>query len=193
MPVVLGSELLRKTPTIRADKYAIGNYVSIGASDVDHIYAVSLKPEGVIYPDVEDQSQGHHRRAFENHVHRRKPRGKDAGLDRRPNGAPTPRCRMTRQWLCPSVAIVAELHAVLRRWRRRVPLRSVEHAPGRRYHLFGDGSVHFLLDTISEATYWACARGRRRNHRQCRLVRLLGGLVAVVCCVLLARFVHATR
>jgi len=26
--------------------YAIGNYVSIGASDVDHIYAVSLKPEG---------------------------------------------------------------------------------------------------------------------------------------------------
>src|SRR5438128_474927 len=28
-------------------KYAIGNYLSIGASDVDHIYAVSLKPEGV--------------------------------------------------------------------------------------------------------------------------------------------------
>lgn len=31
-------------------KYAIGNYVSIGATDVDHLYAVGLKPEGVIYP-----------------------------------------------------------------------------------------------------------------------------------------------
>src|SRR5215210_3090349 len=33
-----------------AGKYAIGNYVSMGASDVDHVYAVSLKPEGVIFP-----------------------------------------------------------------------------------------------------------------------------------------------
>jgi hypothetical protein len=30
--------------------YAIGNYVAMGASDVDHIWGVDLKPEGVIFP-----------------------------------------------------------------------------------------------------------------------------------------------
>jgi prepilin-type N-terminal cleavage/methylation domain-containing protein len=31
-------------------KYAIGNYVAIGASDVDHLWGVSTRAEGVIYP-----------------------------------------------------------------------------------------------------------------------------------------------
>ena len=33
-----------------AGKYAIGNYVSLAASDVDHLWGVSRKPEGVIFP-----------------------------------------------------------------------------------------------------------------------------------------------
>jgi prepilin-type N-terminal cleavage/methylation domain-containing protein len=33
-----------------AGKCAIGNYVALAASDVDHLYAVEKKPEGVIFP-----------------------------------------------------------------------------------------------------------------------------------------------
>ncbi len=32
------------------EQYAIGNYVSIGASDVDHLWGADQKPEGVIFP-----------------------------------------------------------------------------------------------------------------------------------------------
>ncbi len=31
-------------------KYAIGNYVSLGATDVDHIWGTGVEPEGVIFP-----------------------------------------------------------------------------------------------------------------------------------------------
>jgi len=36
---------------------------------------------------------------------------------------------------------------------------------GGAYHLFGDGSVHFLLDSISAATYVGlCTRAGRRSY-----------------------------
>ena len=35
---------------------------------------------------------------------------------------------------------------------------------GGAYHLFGDGSVHFLLDGISAAAYVGLCTRRRRSH-----------------------------
>jgi prepilin-type N-terminal cleavage/methylation domain-containing protein len=132
--------------------YAIGNYVSIGASDVDHIYAVSLKPEGVIYP--------------KSHT---KPKDISDGLSKTLFIAESREERM-RVWIdgrtAANTALAYDANS-------GVPgsVISLNYTPyyddgdvvclygpssmhvGGAYHLFGDGSVHFLLDGISAATY----------------------------------------
>jgi prepilin-type N-terminal cleavage/methylation domain-containing protein len=113
-------------------KYAIGNYVSIGASDVDHVYAVSLKPEGVIFP-----------------VSKIKPKEVTDGLSKTMFIAES-REEKLRVWIDGRTGAFTALSynpAV------RCAYGPSSMHPGGAHHLFGDGSVHFLVDTISKATY----------------------------------------
>jgi prepilin-type N-terminal cleavage/methylation domain-containing protein len=129
--------------------YAIGNYASLPASDVDHIYAIELKPEGVIYP-----------------VSRIKPRDVTDGLSKTILITESREEKM-RVWIDGRTAALTAL---------AYPAGDVislncapyyddgdihsEYGPssmhlGGAHHLFGDGSVHFINDQIALATYVA--------------------------------------
>jgi hypothetical protein len=130
--------------------YAIGNYVSVGATDVDHIYAVSVKPEGVIYP-----------------VSKIKPKDVTDGLTKTMFIAESREEKM-RVWIDGRTAAVTALPYDQD---SNVTVVSLNYTPyyndgdiqsdwgpssmhpGGAYHLFGDGSVHFLTNTISVSTY----------------------------------------
>jgi prepilin-type N-terminal cleavage/methylation domain-containing protein len=130
--------------------YAIGNYVSIGATDVDHIYAISVKPEGVIYP-----------------VSKIKPKEVTDGLSKTMFIGESREEKM-RVWIDGRTACVSALPYDMD---SNVPLVSLNYTPyyndgdiesdwgpssmhpGGAYHLFGDGSVHFLTNTISVPVY----------------------------------------
>jgi prepilin-type N-terminal cleavage/methylation domain-containing protein len=137
-------------------QYAIGNYVSIGATDVDHLWDVNFKAEGVIFP-----------------LARVKPKDVTDGLSKTLLIAES-REESLRVWIDGRTAA----HTVLRYdpssgnsgiSLNRTPYYddgsivslfgpSSMHSGGA-HHLYGDGSVHFLLDTISEANYLAlCTR-----------------------------------
>jgi prepilin-type N-terminal cleavage/methylation domain-containing protein len=133
-----------------AGKYAIGNYVSIGASDVDHVYAVSLKPEGVIFP-----------------VSKIKPKHVTDGLSKTMFIAES-REQKIRVWIDgrsgaytaladapvgPTMAPIALNYTPYFSGDPKCLYGPSSMHPGGAHHLFGDGSVHFLLDTISKATY----------------------------------------
>jgi hypothetical protein len=136
-----------------SNKYAIGNYVSIGATDVDHLYAVSLKPEGVIYPTsktrVKDVKDGLTKTLFIVESREEKMRvwidgrtGAFTALAYAPGNPmmfdPPVALNFTPYYDDPNVECTygpSSMHA------------------GGAYHLFGDGSVHFLLDTIAKPTY----------------------------------------
>jgi prepilin-type N-terminal cleavage/methylation domain-containing protein len=136
-----------------ARKYAIGNYVSIGASDVDHVYAVSQKPEGVIFP-----------------VSKIKPREVTDGLSKTMIIAESREERM-RVWIdgrtgaytalpetnggpfLPTTPIALNYTPYYNDGLVKCLYGPSSMHPGGAYHLFGDGSVHFLLNTISKATY----------------------------------------
>jgi len=142
-------------------RYAIGNYVAMGASDVGHIYGQNtglLDPDGSIYPlshttfaDILD------------------------GLSHTVVVVETRESQMAVWMDGGTAAIVA---------RRFDPFNSptyagIEHAlnytpyfaysdprsdygpsshhPGGGFHLFGDSSVHFLSDSIAATTYSALA------------------------------------
>ena len=160
---------LTTDPHYPRDKYAIGNYVSIGASDIDHFWGVSLKPEGVIFP-----------------LSQIKPAEITDGLSKTMFIAESREERM-RVWIDGRTAA----NTALRYDTGGVPANAVGISlnytpyyadgdiecdygpssmhPGGALHLFGDGSVHFLLDTITAANYVAlCTRGWR-SRRPCRL------------------------
>jgi prepilin-type N-terminal cleavage/methylation domain-containing protein len=133
--------------------YAIGNYVSIGASDVDHVYAVSLKPEGVIFP-----------------VSKIKPKDVTDGLSKTMFIAESREERM-RVWIDGRTGAYTALAygpGTINPFSAPVSLNYTPYYndgdvkclygpssmhPGGAHHLFGDGSVHYLLDSISKATY----------------------------------------
>lgn len=130
--------------------YAIGNYVSIPASDVDHIYAVSVKPEGVIYP-----------------VSHIKPKDVTDGLSKTMFIAESREEKM-RVWIDGRTAAISTLPYDGGSFSSVVSLNYTPYYndgdiqsdwgpssmhPGGAYHLFGDGSVHFLSDNINVATY----------------------------------------
>jgi prepilin-type N-terminal cleavage/methylation domain-containing protein len=142
---------LTEDPHYPAGSYAIGNYVSIGASDVDHVYAVSLKPEGVIFPESKI-----------------KPKEVSDGLSKTMFIAESREERL-RVWIDGRIGAYTALAFGngLPSFSQPVALNytpyyiadlkclygpSSMHAGGAQ-HLFGDGSVHFLLDSISKATY----------------------------------------
>jgi type II secretory pathway pseudopilin PulG len=133
-------------------KYAIGNYVSIGATDADHMYGVNLKPEGVIYPrsktKAKDVKDGLSKTMFIAESREEKLR---VWIDGR-TGA------FTALPYVPGNPIMANPPIALNftpYFTDGVDCKygpSSTH-PGGAYHLFGDGSVRFLLDTINKATY----------------------------------------
>jgi prepilin-type N-terminal cleavage/methylation domain-containing protein len=142
-----------------ADEYAIGNYVSIGASDVDHIWGSSLKPEGVIFPLSEVR-----------------PGDITDGLSKTIFIAESREEEM-RVWIDGRTAantalpydVDGEASADGGSALNYTPYYDdgdiqCEYGPssmhpGGAHHLLGDGSVHFLRDTITGADYVAlCTR-----------------------------------
>jgi prepilin-type N-terminal cleavage/methylation domain-containing protein len=142
-----------------AETYAIGNYVSLGASDVDHIWGASLKPEGVIFPLSEvqpaDITDGLSKTIFIAESREEKMR---VWIDGRTAANTALSYDSTAETL-------AEAQVAL----NYIPYYDdgdiqCEYGPssmhpGGAHHLLGDGSVQFLLDSISAAAYVAlCTR-----------------------------------
>ena len=143
-----------------AGKYAIGNYVSIGATDVDHIWGTGVEPEGVIFP-----------------LSAVKPAEVTDGLSNTMFIAESREERM-RVWIDGRTAAITALRydaagdGVERASLNYTPYYddgdivcdygpSSMH-PGGAFHLFGDGSVHFYRDEIEPDVYVAlctCAGG----------------------------------
>ena len=118
--------------------------------------ASSMKPEGVIFPLARDQAQGSHRRAVENDVHRREPRGTDACLDRRPDRRiHGPALRHQRHESDNHNVISLNVTPYYDDGDIECDYGPSSMHPGGALHLFGDGSVHFLLNTITAANYVA--------------------------------------
>jgi prepilin-type N-terminal cleavage/methylation domain-containing protein len=143
-------------------KYSIGNYVSIGASDVDHLYAVSLKPEGVIYPQAKtrakDVKDGLSKTIFIAESREEKMR---VWIDGRTGAYTALAFGNGFSPLSQPVALNYTPYYVADVECRYGP--SSMHSGGA-HHLFGDGSAHFLLDTINKATYLGlCTRAGGEN------------------------------
>jgi type II secretory pathway pseudopilin PulG len=132
-------------------RYAIGNYVAIGATDVDRIYAVSLKPDGVIYPTAKtkakDVKDGLSKTMFIAESREEKMR---VWIDGRTgaytalaygNGLPAFSRPIALNYTPYYVADVDCKYGP-----------SSMHSGGAN-HLFGDGSVHFVLNTIDKSAY----------------------------------------
>ncbi len=129
-------------------QYAIGNYLSIGATDVDHIWGPRSRPEGVIFP----------RSAI-------KPAEITDGLTNTMFIAESREERM-RVWIDGRTAANTALRygaGVARTSLNATPYYddgdivcaygpSSMH-PGGAYHLLGDGSVQFYRDEIAPAVY----------------------------------------
>jgi prepilin-type N-terminal cleavage/methylation domain-containing protein len=136
-------------------KYAIGNYVSIGASDVDHIWGVNFKPEGVIFPlsDI-------------------RPKEVTDGLSKTMFIAESREERM-RVWIDGRIgaftALIYDTGGMAPN-ANSISLNVTPYYddgdihceygpssmhPGGALHLYGDGSVHFLVNTIVPASYVA--------------------------------------
>jgi prepilin-type N-terminal cleavage/methylation domain-containing protein len=135
------------------DKYAIGNYVAIGASDVDHIWGIQMKPEGVIFPLAQI-----------------KPKEVSDGLSKTMFIAESREERM-RVWidgrigaftaLCYDTSGGSDNHGLLALNATpyyddgdiRCDYGASSMHPGGALHLFGDGSVHFFTEKITAAHY----------------------------------------
>lgn len=135
-----------------AGKYAIGNYVSLAASDVDHLWGVSLAPEGVIFPKSKIR-----------------PADVTDGLSHTIFIAESREEKM-RVWIDGRTAANTAL-----RYEPSTPPGSLGVSlnfspyyddgdivslygpssmhPGGAMHLFGDGSVHFVTDNVAPAVY----------------------------------------
>jgi prepilin-type N-terminal cleavage/methylation domain-containing protein len=140
------------------NRFAIGNYVSFAASDVDHLFGVA-KPEGVIFP-----------------LSAIRPRDVTDGLSKTILIAES-REEKLRVWIDgiiaantalrfssngdPDVASQISLNAnPYYDYEGIVSLYGPSSMhPGGALHLAGDGSVHFVRDTVSAAIYVAlCTR-----------------------------------
>ena len=138
-------------------EFAIGNYVALGATDVGHIWGSRLEPDGVIFPKSEIR-----------------PAEITDGLSHTVFIAES-REEKNRVWMDGLTASITAL-----RYDSGNPptyagpeisLNYSPYYPGRNdygpssmhprgaFHLFGDGSVHFIVDGISVANYLAlCTR-----------------------------------
>jgi Tfp pilus assembly protein PilE len=141
------------------NKFAIGNYVAMGASDVDHLWGVQGKPEGVIFP-----------------LSRIKPRDVTDGLSNTMFIAESREERL-RVWIDGRTAAntaLCDVYSGDPAVNSRISLSATpyfrdgdvvcQYGPssmhqGGALHLFGDGSVHFIRDSTSAKIYLAlCTR-----------------------------------
>jgi prepilin-type N-terminal cleavage/methylation domain-containing protein len=137
-------------------RYAIGNYVAMAATDVDHIWLVDLEPEGVIYPAA-----------------KLGPKRIPDGLSKTMFIAESREEKM-RVWIDGRVAANTALAAT---YTPEDPVVALNYTPyyddsdivsiygpssmhsGGAFHLYGDGSVHFLRDGVGPEVYMAlCTR-----------------------------------
>ncbi|MEX2310286.1 MAG: DUF1559 domain-containing protein [Pirellulales bacterium] len=139
-----------------AGQYAMGNYVSLGASDVEHIWGASLKPEGVIFP-----------------LSAVRPADVTDGLSKTVFIAESREEKM-RVWIDGRTAANTALAYMESSSDQPVALNYTPYYddgditcaygpssmhPGGAHHLYGDGSLQFLWDTVSAANYVAlCTR-----------------------------------
>lgn len=138
-------------------KYAIGNYVALSASDVDHMWGSVQKPEGVIYP-----------------VSKIKPVDVTDGLSKTILIAESREEKM-RVWIDGRIAANTALpyemdgsvpNCISLNYTPYYDDGDIQSTwgpsslhPGGAYHLYGDGSVHFLMDKIALRIYVAlCTR-----------------------------------
>jgi hypothetical protein len=137
-------------------QYAIGNYVAIGATSVDYLWQTDLEPEGVIYPAARIGT-----------------RKITDGLSKTMFIAES-REEAMRVWIDGRTAANTALAATTPSSDPRAALNFTPYYddgdivstygpssahPGGAHHLYGDGSVHFLFDTINAAHYAAlCTR-----------------------------------
>lgn len=133
-------------------KYAIGNYVAVGASDVDHVYAVSLKPEGVIFPqsDIKPKeiTDGLSKTMFIAETREEK---LHVWIDGRTGSYTALAFGQGFSHLAQPVALNYTPYYDDKQVRCAYGPSSM-HLGGA-HHLFGDGSVHFLRTEISKTTY----------------------------------------
>jgi prepilin-type N-terminal cleavage/methylation domain-containing protein len=151
-------------------KYAIGNYVSLAASDIDHLWGVQLQPEGVIFPASKvrpaDVTDGLSKTVFIAESREEKMRvwidGRTAANTALPYDSTiaipptTPSISLNYTPYYNDGDIVSQYGP------------SSMH-PGGAMHLYGDGSVHFLLDKLSADIYVAlCTRagGEVTDHAE---------------------------
>ncbi len=141
-------------PHYPAGKYAIGNFVALAASDVDHLWGVEKRPEGVIFP-----------------LSKIKPAEVTDGLSKTVFIAESREEKM-RVWIDGRTAANTALRYGFNEGDIAAsPGVSLNYSPyfddgdivcnygpssmhrGGAFHLFGDGSVHFLVDQITPAIY----------------------------------------
>ncbi len=153
---------LTDDPHYPTGKYAIGNYVSIGATDVDHIYAISLKPDGVIYPlskvKPKEVTDGLSKTMFIAESREERMR---VWIDGR-TGAYTALPGTPADFYLPSTPIALNYTPYYDDGDVVCQYGPSSMHAGGALHLFGDGSVHFLLNTISKPMYLGlctCAGG----------------------------------
>jgi prepilin-type N-terminal cleavage/methylation domain-containing protein len=157
-PSYLGPSLTEDSH-YQPNKYAIGNYVAIGASDIDHVWDVNYKAEGVIYP-----------------ISRVREKEITDGLSKTMFIAESREERM-RVWIDGRTAANTALPYDFTLASINSALPALNYTPyyfdgdiesyygpssthpGGGLHLFGDGSVHFLRNDITAIDYVAlCTR-----------------------------------
>lgn len=141
-------------------KYAIGNYVALSASDIDHLWGSQVQPEGVIYPTSKtrprDVTDGLSHTVFIAESREEKMRvwidGRIAAntvfpYDSTGDTSPTP------------TTISLNYSPYYNDDDIKSQYGPSSMHPGGASHLLGDGSVQFLLDKIAAAQYLAlCTR-----------------------------------
>jgi prepilin-type N-terminal cleavage/methylation domain-containing protein len=138
-------------------KYAIGNYVALGASDVDHIWGPGVEPDGVIFPQGKvtpaEVTDGLTSTVFIAESREERLRvwidGRTAAntaLQYDVDGAAGPHASLNATPYYDDGDIVCAFGP------------SSQH-PGGANHVLGDGSVHFYRDDIEPKVYVAlCTR-----------------------------------
>ncbi len=147
-------------------KYAIGNYVSLAASDIDHLWGAELQPEGVIFPMSKirpaDVTDGLSKTIFIAESREEKMRvwidGRTAANTARPYDT-------TGDTVIPADATSLNFSPYYNDGDILSQYGPSSMHPGGALHLFGDGSVQFSLDELSAAVYVAMCT-RRRGSKQ---------------------------
>jgi prepilin-type N-terminal cleavage/methylation domain-containing protein len=158
-----------RTYTRFGDRYAIQNYVAMGSSDVGHIYGQNsglFEPDGTIYPlsshNIGDVSDGLSNTIFLCETREEKMMvwidgGTAAVVARRYDEANSP------TYAGPEISLnyrpYFDYPEPFSEWGP-----SSQHEGGA-FHLYGDGSVHFVSENISADVYVAAAtRASREMH-----------------------------